>query len=74
MNRKVLIACLAALGAALAIPARALPVAPLDSGPAYVTQVRAGCGFGRHRGYYGHCRMNRHHRRHFRHYRHYRYY
>ena len=56
--------CLAALLGALAtstvaLEARAFPISHLAKQMSDVTQVRQGCGLGRHRGPWGGCRWNR---------------
>jgi len=38
-----------------AVPARAMPIAPLSGAPTSITQVAWGCGPGWTRGPYGHC-------------------
>ncbi len=55
--RKMLLtsATIALLGLA-AIPASAMPVAPLSNAPTGITLVAMGCGPGWTRGPYGHCR------------------
>lgn len=53
--RKVLLTSAALLGLAAAIPASAMPVAPLSDATTSITLVAMGCGPGWTRGPYGHC-------------------
>lgn len=39
--------------------ANAMPIAPAVVGASPAIQVRGGCGYGEHRGFYGGCRLNR---------------
>jgi hypothetical protein len=55
--KHVFIASVAFLGLA-AIPAAAMPVAPLTDVPSAITLTAGGCGIGFHRGPYGGCRPN----------------
>jgi hypothetical protein len=54
MRKALLTAAIGLLGLA-AIPARAMPVAPLDGAAPAVTLVAFGCGPGWTRGPYGRC-------------------
>jgi hypothetical protein len=57
MKKLIAIAFLAGIGLASVSPSHAVPVAPLDQAQAgAVTRVAQGCGWGGHRGPYGHCR------------------
>jgi len=56
MRKMLLTSAIALLGLA-AIPASAMPVAPLSDAPASITLVAMGCGPGATRGPYGHCHM-----------------
>ena len=51
------VASVAFLGLA-AVPAAAMPVAPLMDVPSAITLTAGGCGIGFHRGPYGGCRPN----------------
>ncbi len=53
--RKMLLTSVIALLGLAAIPASAMPVAPLSDAPTSVTLVAMGCGAGWTRGPYGHC-------------------
>jgi hypothetical protein len=55
--KHLLIASVAFLGLA-AVPAAAMPVAPLTDAPSAITLAAGGCGIGFHRGPYGGCRPN----------------
>ena len=55
--KHLLIASVAFLGLA-AVPAAAMPVAPLTDAPSAITLTAGGCGIGLHRGPYGGCRPN----------------
>ncbi len=56
--RKILFAsALALIGLAAAVPAQAMPTAPLGDAGASVTFVAYGCGPGRTRGPYGGCHV-----------------
>ena len=54
---KHVFASVAFLGLA-AVPAAAMPVAPLTDVPSVVTLTAGGCGIGFHRGPWGGCRPN----------------
>jgi len=54
MRKMLLTSAIALLGLA-AIPASAMPVAPLSDAPTSITLVAMGCGPGWTRGPYGHC-------------------
>jgi hypothetical protein len=54
MRKMLLTSAIALLGLA-AIPASAMPVAPLSNAPTSITLVAMGCGPGWTRGPYGHC-------------------
>jgi hypothetical protein len=54
MRKALLTAAIGLLGLA-AIPARAMPVAPLDGAAPSATLIAYGCGPGWTRGPYGHC-------------------
>ena len=54
MRNALLTSAIMLLGLA-AVPARAMPIAPLSGAPTSVTQVALGCGPGWTRGPYGHC-------------------
>jgi len=53
--RKVFLTSAVALLGLAAVPARAMPIAPLSGAPTSITQVAWGCGPGWTRGPYGHC-------------------
>jgi hypothetical protein len=53
--RKALLTSAIMLLGLTAVPARAMPLAPLAGEPTSVTQVAWGCGPGWTRGPYGHC-------------------
>jgi len=53
--RKMLLTSTTALLGLAAIPAFAMPVAPLTDAPTGVTLIAMGCGPGFTRGPYGHC-------------------
>jgi hypothetical protein len=53
--RKVLIASAVAFLGLAAVPATAMPIAPLTDSPSGVSLVAWGCGPGWTRGPYGHC-------------------
>jgi hypothetical protein len=53
--RKALLTSAIMLLSLAAIPAMAMPVAPLSGSPTGITQVRWGCGPGWTRGPYGRC-------------------
>jgi len=55
--KHMFIASVAFLGIA-AVPAAAMPVAPLTDVPSVITLTAGGCGIGFHRGPYGGCRPN----------------
>jgi hypothetical protein len=55
--KHVFIASVAFLGLA-AVPAAAMPVAPLTDVPSAITLTAGGCGIGFHRGPWGGCRPN----------------
>ena len=54
MQKALLTAAIGLLGLA-AIPAQAMPIAPLNGAAPAVTLVAQGCGPGWYRGPYGHC-------------------
>jgi hypothetical protein len=54
--RKVFVASAIALMSVAAVPAKAMPLAPLGHANSGVTHVAFGCGPGWTRGPYGHCR------------------
>ena len=54
MRKALLTSAIMLLGLA-AVPARAMPIAPLPSAPTSVTPVAWGCGPGWTRGPYGRC-------------------
>ena len=56
MHKALLTSAIVALLGLAAIPASAMPVAPLSNAPTGITLVAMGCGPGWTRGPYGHCR------------------
>jgi hypothetical protein len=59
MNKLIVGAFVAGVGLAGVSVSQAMPLAPIDQGPAgIITQVAQGCGLGWHRGPYGRCRPN----------------